>query len=129
MSEPEDQPSGSTSETRPPIQPRGRPRKRDTFTISFRVDTAHQAALGKAAEELGMSVHEYARLLTYQGLDHTFQAQMVEEMQDVRGEIRVLRDELLEGVALLLNNMVEEEPSAVRSVVTKTLRRDRGRKR
>lgn len=107
-------------------RPRGRPRKRETFTVGFRVDTAHLAALDKGALELGVSVHEYARVLTYQALDKSGEARLLEEMEDTRREVRTLRAELLDGVALIIANVVdeEEEPGDIRALVEKALRGD-----
>lgn len=104
-------------------RPRGRPKKRDTFTVSFRLDELRVKELEKSAGEFGLSVHEYARVLVCQALDSAGEAQVLEELDGVRGDVRALRDELLNGVTLLLTNMVEEErPGSVRAAVEKVLR-------
>lgn len=105
------------------VRPRGRPKKRDTFTVSFRIDELRIKELERLAGEFGVSVHEYARILVCQALDSAGEAQVLEELDGVRGDVRALRDELLSGVALLLTNMVEEErPGEIRAAVEQVLR-------
>ena len=105
------------------VRPRGRPKKRDTFTVSFRIDELRVKELERAAGEFGISVHEYARILVCQALDSAGEAQVLEELDGVRGDVRAMRDELLKGVTLLLTNIVEEErPGEIRAAVEKVLR-------
>ena len=105
------------------VRPRGRPKKRDTFTVSFRIDELRVKELERAAGEFGISVHEYARILVCQALDGTSESQVLEELDGVRGDVRAMRDELLNGVTLLLTNIVAEEHSHdLRAGVERVLR-------
>ena len=120
--------SSDTAAAKPTSQqqqrPRGRPRKRETFTVGFRVDGAHLAALEQGAAALCVSVHEYARILVFGALDRSGETRILEEVEDTRREVRTLRAELLDAVALILANVVdeEEEPGDIRALVEKALR-------
>lgn len=101
---------------------RGRPRASETFTISFRVDEAHRQRLARQADAMGVSPHEYARILVFQSLDQHEAVHFVEETQATHQAIRNLREDLAAGLEVILTNVTHADPAQVRSWIDTHLR-------
>lgn len=97
-------------------------KKRETFTIGFRVDGSRLSALESGASEVSLSVHEYARLILFQKLDQQNEQRIREEVEQVHDALQALRAELIEAVSLLLMNIVDEDSAAIRTLVERVLR-------
>lgn len=83
--------------------------KKETHTISFRLDTHYLLQLEEAASRSGVSLHEQARRLVIDSLNRTdSQAEVLEQLTSLRqdlvkvgtieGQIQELRDDLAEAV-------------------------------
>jgi len=101
---------------------RGRPRRQETTTVSFRVDTARLRALERGAAEVGVSAHEYARLLTFQTLDRHEEVQFAEEIAQARREITALREDLAASLEVILTNTTKAESRQIRAWIESNLR-------
>lgn len=101
---------------------RGRPRRQDTTTVSFRVDGARLRALARGASEIGVSPHEYARILTYRILDRQEEVQFAEEVAVARREIASLRNDLAASLEVILANTTRAEAPQIRAWIDANLR-------
>ena len=91
------------------VRKQGEGMKKETHTISFRLDTHYLLQLEEAASRSGVSLHEQARRLVIDSLNRTdSQAEVLEQLASLRqdlvkvgtieGQIQELRDDLAEAV-------------------------------
>lgn len=97
-------------------------RRQETTTVSFRVDTARLKALERGALDIGVSTHEYARILTYQTLDRLEEIQFTEELERTRNEIESLRDDVAASLEVILTNTTKAEVKQIRAWIDANLR-------
>jgi hypothetical protein len=84
-----------------------RRRRPETFTVSFRVDSSHLKDLEKGAVELGISLHEYARILTYQALDQELQEKLLDGQERTEKRLDALREDIALTLETVLLNVVK----------------------
>lgn len=84
-------------------------RRAETFTVSYRVETARIAQLEKGASELGVSVHEYARILLFRVLDQGELSDLQAAQEETRKEVKRLREDMAVSVEMILSNLTEDD--------------------
>lgn len=77
-----------------PITNGAKKRKKETFTISFRVDGHYLGQLEKGAAAYGISVHEYARQRLIELLERQDEARLLEEAAKTRRGVEALRNDV-----------------------------------
>lgn len=82
-------------------------RKKETFTISFRVDADHLGQLEKGATPYGVSVHEYARIKLLESLDCQEENRILEETEAIRRTLEGLQNGVAATLGAVLINVTE----------------------
>jgi len=111
--------SAKDSTKRTPVK-----RKRETYTIGFRVDNYYLALLEKGAAAYGISVHEYARQRLTELLDHQEETQILESISAVKSDVADLREDVARSLEVILVNITKGEPSKIRAWISENLRRE-----
>lgn len=103
-------------------------RKRETFTIGFRVDAYTLGQLEKGAAAYGISVHEYARQRLLELLERQDEARLLEETAGVRRGVEGLRSDVAATLEVILINTTKatttEEQARIRAWISQFMRRD-----
>lgn len=100
-------------------------RKKESFTISFRVDAYQLTQLEKGAAAYGMSVHEYARQRLGELLERQDEARLLEEAQVTRRSVEGLRADVAATLeVILLNTVKDANPAQVRQWISQNLQQD-----
>jgi sugar diacid utilization regulator len=98
-------------------------RASETFIISYRVESARLAQLEKGASELGVSLHEYARILLFRVLDQGELSGLQAAQEETRSEVRKLREDMAVSVEMILSNLADEDSQdEIRDWVSQNLR-------
>lgn len=106
-----------------PTRRRGRPDKRPTHPISFRVDNTHLQELEKRASVVGLSAHEYARILVYEALNNDVAKTLLDGQERSERRTEELREDLALTLEAILVNVVKTTPSdEIRSWIDENLR-------
>lgn len=86
-------------------------KKRESFTIGFRLDTASLAKLEEEAEHYGVSLHERARQIVIEHLGDAERGKILdkvieikESVSEVGGDVAQLRSDLAEAVEWIVKN-------------------------
>lgn len=108
----------------PKAAPGARKRRRVTYTVGFRVDAHYLALLEKGAAAYGISLHEYARQRLVELLDRQEEVRLLEAATRTREELEDLREDLARLLQILLVNLGQADPAAVRALVDAHLRRE-----
>ena len=102
-------------------------RKKETFTISFRVDANHLKLLEKGASSYGLSVHEYARMRLLEALDRQDETRILEEATGIKRSVEGLRDDVAATLEVILMNTTKaatpEDQGRIRQWINQYLRR------
>ena len=101
-------------------------RKRETFTIGFRVDAHTLFQLEKGASSYGISVHEYARQRLVELLERQDEARLLEEARAMRQSVEGLRGDVAATIEALLLNLTEIPGAEIRTWIGQNLRREAG---
>lgn len=110
----------------------GSPKKRrkETFTISFRVDAHHLGQLEKGAASYGISVHEYARQRLVELLERQDETRLLEDAAATRRSVEGLRNDVAATLeVILLNTVTKTDPGRIRDWINQNLRQDGVEKR
>jgi sugar diacid utilization regulator len=107
-----------------PTSETSKKRKKETFTISFRVDNHHLNQLEKGAASYGISVHEYARQRLIELLERQDEAQLLEKTDATRRSVEGLRNDMAATLEVILLNTVKTDPAKIRGWIDENLRRD-----
>ena len=105
-------------------KPAAKRRKKETFTISFRVDGFHLSRLEKGATRLGMSVHEYARLRLSELLERQDEARLLDETARLRRGVEGLREDVAATLEAILLNLTDADSEQIRALIEAHLRQD-----
>lgn len=99
-------------------------RKKETFTVSYRVDSHHLSQLEKGAARYGISVHEYARQRLTELLDRQDEVRLLDEAATTRQQVQGLRDDVAATLEVILLNMTKGDPSQIREWIRTHLRQE-----
>jgi hypothetical protein len=88
--------------------------KKESHTISFRVDAHYLARLETEASKHGASIHEQARRMVIDSLDNKEATIILEQLSQIRNETGVIQD-IRKEVSSLRSDMAE----AIDWIVTK----------
>jgi hypothetical protein len=102
------------------------PRKKESFTISYRVDSATLMQLEKGASPYGISVHEYARQQLMEKLEGRGEARILAETEATRGSVEDLRNDVATTLEVILLNTTKTAPEKIRDWVNTHLRQSGG---
>jgi excinuclease UvrABC nuclease subunit len=80
-------------------------KRKESFTVSFRLDPVYLRKLDDEAGKFGLSVHERARQLVISALDETQGERTFEKLIETLEEVRSLRDDLAEAVNWMVKNL------------------------
>ena len=87
-------------------------KKRESFTIGFRLDATRLAKLEEEADQYGVSLHERARQIVMEHLDDTERGKILdkvievkESVSEVESEVVKLRSDLAEAVEWMVKNL------------------------
>lgn len=86
-------------------------KKRESFTVGFRLDATHLARLEEEANRYGISLHERARQIVMEHLGDTERGKILdkvievkESVSEVSEEVIKLRGDLAEAVEWIVKN-------------------------
>lgn len=87
-------------------------KKRESFTIGFRLDATHLATLEDEARHYSVSLHERARQIVIEHLDDAERGKILDKVIEVKesvsgveGEVAQLRSDLAEAVEWMIKNL------------------------
>lgn len=111
------------NEAKPPSK-RGVRRKRQTYTVGFRLDAFYLGLLERGASVYGISVHEYARQRLIELMDRQEETRLLEETTQTRVAVFELREDVARALEVLLVNLTSARPEAIRDWIAQNLRRE-----
>jgi acetylglutamate synthase len=96
--------------------------KKETHTISFRLDTHYLLSLEQRATNASLSVHEAARQMVIERLEDAERHRVLEEVLALRTLLEKLRNDLAETLVTVLVEIGEVDEDESRRYVTAYLR-------
>ena len=102
------------------------PRKKESFTISYRVDSAILTQLEKGAAPYGISVHEYARQQLLEKLENKGEARILGEIKATRGSVDDLQNAIAMALQVILMNTTQTPPETIRDWINTHFRQSDG---
>lgn len=96
--------------------------KKETHTISFRLDTHYLEALEKDASSSSLSIHEEARRILIRSLEDTNRHLVLDEIRALRGLLEQLRGDLAETLITILVEIANVDESEANRYVAAYLR-------
>ena len=97
-------------------------RKKETFTIGFRVDGHTLSQLEKGAAAYGISVHEYARQRLLELLERRDEARVLEAAEKTQQGVEALRSDVAAALEVILLNTTKGDPARIRDWIDSHLR-------
>lgn len=95
--------------------------KKETSTVSFRLDSHYIGKLQRQAEKHGISIHEQARRMVIDDLDDGERDRLREEVKEVKGTVSNLRGDLGAFLLAVLVEVANIDENEVRKYVTENL--------
>lgn len=96
--------------------------KKETHTISFRLDTHYLEALERNASSSSLSIHEEARRIIIRSLEDTNRHLVLDEIKALRGLLEQLRGDLAETLITMLVEVANVDEREANRYVTAYLR-------
>ena len=97
-------------------------RKKETYTIGFRVDAYTLSQLEKGAAIYGLSVHEYARQRLLELLERRDEARVLEASERTQQGVEALRSDVATTLEVILLNFTTGSPAHIRDWIDTHLR-------
>lgn len=100
-------------------------------SISFRLERSARPVLTRAAKAAGMKVSNYVEAAVLEKLGEIEDRRTSQELEDLRGEIRILREELAiatEATLVIVGSQKPYSAEAAKSWVSSNLKRREARK-